>query len=210
MKRIILITFLLAFGITESMYGQINLNFSSGMNYSNCKFEEFEGVSPQGRFGYFIGIAPSYQISEKIQFQVDFQYSLKGYDTANESNFIASDFRYAYFDIIPEIEYYFIENLALGFGVNYGIKINEQFKIGNEDWSNSGDYETINPIDYGLTGKLKFNYKNLFGFVRYNIGLNDIADVTFTDRNGQSIEDAKQLNRNIQVGIGYKLNFKKD
>lgn len=209
MKRIILITFLLAFGINESMFGQINLNFSSGMNYSKCKFEEFKGGSPQGRFGYFIGIAPSYQIRKKIQFQVDFQYSLKGFDTANETNLTALEYKYAYFDIIPEIEYYFIENLALGLGVNYGIRINEQTKIGDEDLSNSGYYQWTKPTDFGLTGKLKFNSKDLFVFVRYNLGLKDIGDVIFTDETGQIIEDEKQFNRNIQIGIGYKLNFKK-
>ncbi len=53
------------------MFGQISLNFSSGMNYSNCKFEEFEGISPKGRFGYFIGIAPSYQ-KKKYSFKLIF------------------------------------------------------------------------------------------------------------------------------------------
>jgi hypothetical protein len=209
MKRIILITLLLAFGITESMFGQINLNFSSGLNYSNCKFEKFEGLSPKGRFGYFIGIAPNYQISEKIQFQVDFQYSLKGFDTGIENNLTPSEFRYGYLDIIPEVEFHLQRYLALGVGLNYGIKINEQVKISNGDWSDP-IVETINSTDFGLICKLETNYKNLSGFVRYNIGLKNIAEGIFTDENGQINEDVKQLNRNLQIGIGYKLNFKKE
>lgn len=208
MKRIILTSLVLAFGITESMFGQISLNFSSGMNYSNCKFEEFESLSPKGRFGYFIGIAPSYQISEKIQFRVDFQYSLKGFNTGIENNLIPSDFRYEYLDIIPEVEFLLQRYLALGIGVNYGIKVNEQIKVSNGDWSEP-IVETINSTDFGLICKLETHFKSLFGFVRYNIGLKNIAEGVFTDENGQINEDVKQLNRNLQIGIGYEFNFKK-
>ena len=204
----VLIALFLVLGIAESTFGQLSVNFSTGMNISNCKFENFEGITPTSEMGYFFGVAPNYQINDKLRFQVDFQYSLKGYTTAFESDLLPSNFRFTYFDIIPEIEYYFIENFALGLGVNYGIKMNEQFKIRDEDWSES-EYESVNSSDFGLTGKLKVDIKNFFGFVRYNIGLKDIADVTFTDGNGLIIEDAKQLNRNLQIGIGYRLNFKK-
>lgn len=207
-KRLIVITLFLAWGMTESATGQINLNFSAGINHSNCTFKQFEGASPEARIGYFIGVAPGYQFSDKIQFQVDVQYSLKGYGTGTETNTTASEFRYGYFDIIPEIEYYLLDFLTLGMGVQYGVKLNEQFKIEGEEWSDAGDYETINSTDFGLTGKLKAYYRNMFGFVRYNLGLKDVSDAAFTDENGEVIEDAKQLNRNLQIGIGYRLDLK--
>ncbi|MEZ4892929.1 MAG: porin family protein [Saprospiraceae bacterium] len=204
-----IITLLLTVWFAESTFGQVNLGFSAGLNNSTGKVTNFEEIPVKGRFGYFVGIAPNYRISKKWQFQIDFQYSLKGFDIDNQGRFTAKGFRYGYLDMMPEIEYRLVEYLSLGLGVNYGIKLNEQFKIEDEDWSNSGDFEVINPTDFGLTGKLKVNYKNVYGFVRYNIGLTNIANFTFTDREGQNIDDAKQFNRNLQIGIGYTLNFRK-
>ncbi|MBK7795414.1 MAG: outer membrane beta-barrel protein [Saprospiraceae bacterium] len=179
------------------------------MNYSNCKFEEFEGISPKGRFGYFIGIAPSYQINKKIQLQVDFQYSLKGYDTGIDNNPIPSRNRYGYLDIIPEVEFDLLRYLVLGIGLNYGIKVNEQVKINNGDWSDP-IVESIRSTDFGLVCKLETNYKNLFALARYNIGLINVSEFVFTDDNGQVNDNAKQFIRNLQIGIGYKLKFKKE
>lgn len=212
MKNAILIAFLLTFGITEPIFGQMGLSFSAGVNNSNCTFKKFEETTPKARFGYFFGVAPSYQISKKMLFQVDVQYSLRGYDIDNENNPTVSGVRYRYLDIIPEVEFSIHKYLALGFGANYGIKLNEQFKTNeNGNWSTVSDgLEVIKSTDFGLTGKIKANYKNIFGFVRYNLGLKNISDLTFTDSNGQNIEDAKQLNRNLQIGVGYTFNLRKN
>ena len=205
MVRIILTAFLLAFGMSVALIGQINLNFSSGINYSNCVFKEIQMVPRQGRLGYFIGIAPSYTINEKMQFAVDFQYSLKGYGTDTENNIDVQEFKYGYFDIIPELDFKLKNYLALGIGVNYGFKVNEHFRYKNEDWS-VPVVKIIKSTDFGLTAKIKTNFKRLSCFVRYNIGFKNIFDGFFTDIFGNEIEGAKLLNRNLQFGLGYKLN----
>ncbi len=210
MKKILVFTFFFTFVIIESSYGQIRLKFSSGINKSNCTFENLEVISPKARMGYFLGIAPNYQINNRMQVQVGFQYSLKGYDTRSPNTVAPSWSRYEYLDILPEIEFYFLEHLAIGVGVNYGIKLNEQLRFGEENGSSAEKPETIKSTDFGLIGKLEYNYKSLFGFVRYNIGIKDIAATTFTDENGQDIFDLKQFNRNLQIGIGYQLSFNKN
>ena len=209
MKSIIIITLLTTCGMATTMFGQLSLNFSAGMNNSNCRFEEFKGLSesPEARLGYCFGVGPEYEISKKIHVQVDFQYSIKGFDTGTGSNLVPSGFRYQYVDIIPEVEFHFLQYLALGLGVNYGVKVDEQIKISDGDWSEPF-VKTINSTDFGLVFKVEANFKNIFGFVRYNTGLNNIAEGLLTDDNGLLIEDAKQLNRNLQIGLGYKLRFK--
>lgn len=209
MKKIIVITFFLALATLESANGQINIHFSAGANNSNCKFENHAGISLKSNWGYFMGIAPGYQINDKIQFITDFQYSLKGYNSNQGNDFTGPEFRYSYIDIIPEIEYKIWNHVVLGAGINYSIKTEEKIKIGNEDWINTNDIKTIKSSDFGMTGKVKVFYKNIFGFIRYNLGLKNIANVTFTDDNGQDLDQGKQLNRNLQIGIGYNLHFKK-
>jgi len=198
-------SFLLLVGMTESVVGQMGMNVSGGLNYSNCKFVHVDRLSTSSRVGYFIGVAPSYRISKRIKVQTDIQYSLKGYDT-NEQIFVSgSKSRFGYIDIIPEVEYAVLNFLSLGLGVNYGIKVLEQHKIGNQEWFTSDEIETVSSTDFGLTGKLKVDFNKMFAFVRYNLGLMDIAEFNFTDDNGERIEDAEQLNRNLQVGIGYRF-----
>lgn len=206
MKKATTIMFVLSLVMAKSAFGQFSLNFTSGINHSTCKFEKL-AVPAKGLFGYFFGFAPNYQIAKKVQLQIDFQYSLKGFNIENTSNSFISGFIYRYLDVISEVEYQVYNFLALGIGTNYGLKLQEQFKVGDGDWSSRGGPESSKSTDFGLTGKLKINHKNLFGFIRYNMGLRDINNVRTVDLNGQEIEGVKQFNRNLQFGLGYKLNL---
>ena len=208
MKKTIIIPFFLAFVLPGIASAQAGLNISSGINISNVAFTNFEDVMPESGLGYFIEATPGFQINEKMQILINFQYSLQGYKTGIENSFTASEFKYAYLYLLPEMEYYIFEHLALGLGVNYGLKLNEQYKFGTADWSYAKDLETIHSSDFGLSGKLKARYRNIFGYIRYNAGLKNISGVILTNEEGQDNAGAKQFNRNVQVGIGYS--FAKD
>jgi len=210
MKRITVIVIFLSFVMSESTLGQVNLDLAAGINLSKTEFKNFEGPSPESRLGYFIEIAPNYQLNEKVSLLMNFQYSEKGYKTRNTTNQDLLKFKHSYIDFMPEVEYNVLDYLAFGFGMYYGIKLNEQFKFEDGEWTDVGDVEFISSTDFGLTGKVKVNYKNIFWYVRYSLGLNDISNVVFTDVNGQSIDDAKQLNRNLQIGMGYSLDLSKN
>jgi len=159
--------------------------------------------------GYFIGVAPSLQLNNRLRFVIDAQYSLKEYEFNFGSIPTVSNFRFSYIDIIPELEYQIVNFLRLGIGVSNGFKINEAIKNSNTGWLNTNGLVTIKSFDFGLTAKVKFVYQNIFGFVRYNIGLSDVGNVRYTDINGQELGSPKQLNRNLQIGIGYQLDFNK-
>jgi len=210
MKRITVIVIFLSFVMSESTLGQVNLDLAAGINLSKTEFKNFEGPSPESRLGYFIEIAPNYQLNEKVSLLMNFQYSEKGYKTRNTTNQDLLKFKHSYIDFMPEVEYNVLDYLAFGFGMYYGIKLKEQFKFEDGEWTDVGDVEFISSTDFGLTGKVKVNYKNIFWYVRYSLGLNDISNVVFTDVNGQSIDDAKQLNRNLQIGMGYSLDLSKN
>lgn len=207
MKNVIIILFLTG-TLAGTTYSQMKLNFSAGVNHSNCVFENLEFIDTSPSWGYFLGIAPAYQLSEKIQFQLDLQYSRKGYQYTDP---LSSTYEYgfSYFDIIPEVSYKLFDFLAVGLGVNYGLKLNEEYKMGDEDWFDTSHIGLIKSTDFGLTGVLRANYNNLFGFVRYNVGLKNINDINYTNEYAQIITNVKQSNRNLQVGVGYTLDFTK-
>lgn len=209
MKQTIVLFFFLTAGALMSSNAQINLNFSAGVNSSNCEIKNFEGVSSKGRLGYFIGIAPNRYLNDKLNLVVDFQLSTKGCEMIYEDNSGSLEVRISYIDIIPEIEYKISDYLFLGVGVNSGFNINEAHKLENEGWANVKDFGIIELFDFGLTGKIKGNYKNFFGFVRYNFGLASISNIEITDITGQNSIDSNQYNRNLQIGVGYTLGLNK-
>lgn len=206
-----LLSFLLLFTTSESISAQFNLSVTGGINNSNYAYKNVENLSSENKTGYFLGVAPGYRFSEKFQLVVDFQYSIKGYNTGIDDPQLVSAFQFAYLDIIPEIEYRVFNNLAIGIGVNYGVKLNEQFRVQDNDWNDvSNRFELLKSVDFGLTGKVKANYKNLFGFIRYSLGLKDITDLVFTDENAQVIGDVELSSRVLQIGIGYTFDFGKN
>jgi len=199
MKHLLLLLFL-TLGIFESLNGQVELGISTGLNISNCKITDF-GLVDRSRKGYFVGISPSYQINQKTQLVFDLQYSQKGY-LLKVTDVTNSEYRFSYLEIIPEIEYKPVEHLIFGLGISYAYRVNEENKEGSMDWVSTRDVELIKSSDFGITGKIKGVYKNIFGFLRYNIGLKNISNLEFSGTLGDYLSLSLH-NRNIQIGVGY-------
>lgn len=193
----------------ETTFAQVSLNFSGGINAANLKYKNLENAPYTNGSGYFIGVAPTYKVCEKVSFLVDFQYSSQNYFAGDINSITRTGFKTNFINIMPEVEYKVHKKLALGVGVNYGVKLDEQAKVGNGDWSKARGFELTKSTDFGLTGKVKVNHKKLFAFVRYTVGLKNITNLTYTNNDGQPVEAFQQLNRNLQIGIGYSLSFKK-
>lgn len=210
MRQLIKIFLLLALVITQNVYCQTSIGISTGLNFTNNKFKDVIYAAPKTRTDFFIGVSPNFSISERINFSVTTQYSRKGYQNEEDCILCSSvglEYRNSYIDVIPEIEYELLNFLTVGMGFNYGFLINEQSRFENNKWSEIQEF--IKPNDFGLTGKLKVTHNNFFGLIRYNFGLKDISNTYFSNENGDQIVDAKQYNRNLQVGVGYAFNTKK-
>lgn len=210
MKNIILLSVLFVIALFESTYGQAELNVSAGINQSAIEpkdFSGFTGLTFESRSGFFIGLSPKFSLKDKLNLSVDFQYSQKGY--AQTDLRFTTKFRFSYLDIIPEIEYKIANFLTLGVGVNYGFRVGESFKEGNGGWNKTKEFKYSNSSDFGLIGKIKANFNNIFVFFRYNHGLKDILDAEFTDEFGNIIDGPKFLSRNFQLGAGYVFDLKK-
>jgi hypothetical protein len=207
-NRILLIAVWMFFTLASSN-AQVGISVASGLNVSNCKFTNYEALSTTARTDYFLSLAPSYQLNEKFRLLVDFQYSRKGFALSNTNSPTNSESRYSYLDVIPQIEYKLHRFFAIGLGVNYALLVNEDIKNEKGNWVNTKKLETIKQSDFGIIGKIKGEYKNIFCFVSYNLGLKDIVNITFTDENGNSVATS-QFNRNLQIGLGYTFNFKQN
>lgn len=199
---------------TTQMQAQFSLGATGGLNFSNVHIKDvpdnFDINNDQIVYQYF-GIIPKYQITEKLSISCNVEYSSKGYQfpiigtNMSESNVKV---RLDYIDFIPKIEYSPIRAISFGAGMYIGAKLDENFKLAGSDWENPS-MEVFEDSDIGLVGSIRGNFKNFFVMVGYNYGLKNIGGVTYTNSNGEPFAESKEVNRNLQVGVGYFFDFKK-
>jgi hypothetical protein len=113
--------------------------------------------------------------------------------------------RYSYIDIIPQVEYRFFEPLSIAVGFNIGFNIGEAQKIGDGDWIDLEEFDVVTSTDLGLAATVKGHIKDFFLYVRYNHGLKNVLNFSYTDINGQSIPDTKEKLSHLQIGVGYNF-----
>ena len=87
------------------------------------------------------------------------------------------------------------------------MKIGERFKSDEDRWLSAGNKNTVLSVDFGFTTKVKFDFKRMFTFIRYNRGIMDLTDRSISSISNDLVVDV-QRNYNLQVGLGYKLNIK--
>ena len=210
MKRTLLIVILALFGFNQ-INAQLSLGASGGLNFSNVKLEikneGFDALDIKCVQNYFFGIIPKYNFNPKLSVSTDIQYSLKGY--MMDGSFNDTQFKHVYIDLIPKAEYQILKWLALGLGLNIGFLVDEKIKYGDDDWHSTKDFGTIKSSDFGIVGSVRGSFKNFFIIVSYDYGLTNIVDISYTDANGQPL-DVRQYNRNLQIGLGYFFEFKKE
>ena len=63
----------------------------------------------------------------------------------------------------------------------------------------------VKRFDFGLLGGVRAQFGDLSLFGRYNYGLSDVNNVTFTDQNGMDFGYINVRNTNIQLGLQYAI-----
>ncbi len=179
---------------------QFSIEFQAGLNHATCKFQEHAINSDHVQRGYFVGFSPRYKINEKFDFVGNFQFSQKGFWYAKNDETLDMQHRYSYIDLIPEIEYSLFKFLKIGAGINVAHIIKTETKRPNENWQDSGIF-LIKKADLGWTSKIVGTYENFSCFIRYNSGLTNISHFR--------LSNFHRKNRNLQIGMGYTIEFNK-
>ena len=100
------------------------------------------------------------------------------------------------------MEYRLIKPLGLLAGLNVGFHLSEFTKFGEDSWT-----ETINSFisddDLGFTAGTRIHLNKLHLTLRFNQGLKNINELTFTDVNGTPQESITFKTQHYQIGIGY-------
>jgi Outer membrane protein beta-barrel domain len=189
---------------TISVQAQFRIYGGGGANFSNIDFKNVELPEINGATNYFISVRPEIGLTEQFSVGLDIQFSQKGYYYDNVINAPVDGYRFAYLDLIPQVQYRFIKPLALFGGVGIGIRTSEKYNIGDV-WREAKD-KLSNSSDFSYVVGLRiFLFKKLNLHAQFAGGLGSFVNVEFTDQNGLPVADISSKLNNIQIGIGYQI-----
>ena len=195
------VSLIIAFFLLNVGQSQISLGLTGGINVSGAKVDSASDLFKIGnRTGYFLGLLPKYNVTDKLAIIGETQLSIKGNKQSSPSEIYEQNLKYLNF--LPGVEFELLEIIRLGIGVNFAYLIDESQRLNGGSWQ---DVDLVKDVDLGLNGTVKVQVSNIFGFVRYELGLNEASNITYTDINGNPIGALKTYNRNIQIGVGLKL-----
>ena len=190
--------------MVQFVYSQFSIGIEGGMNLSNIKHTGFESgeIDYKPSINYFAGISAKYSFNSKISLNSDFNYSVKG--------FRKNRTKYTYLVFTPQAEYRINKFIGAGFGFYAGLKLDEEYKNRSNQWVSTKEQELIKSSDYGLIASVKVYYNNFFIKIAYEYGLNNIEnEIYYAFSLQKDTLDIKKYNRNIQIGIGYLIDFNK-
>lgn len=186
---------------------QLNAQYSlapnAGINIANntIKINLPAERNPVNAIYSFIGLTIKYKLNERFSIFNTIEYSQKGYKNIhNYSTDLYANIRYHYVDILPAVEYKPTNYLGLYSGINYGIRIFEDYMQKDNSWK-SYSTNTINKTDFGALIGIRLYYKEMFINIQYTRSLINIGKKPHLS-DGPDIE-IDQKNSTFQIGLGY-------
>lgn len=156
--------------------------------------------------GYFFGLEPGFHFNQKWKIQAGINYSFTGIgiQSQNQIERPLTSVRLEYLEFHPEITYHLFPKLQIGVGMVYAQKLKEfiKDKVLLAGWQRT-DY-IVKDHDLRATFSAAFHYYRAKVFLKYQHGLMNTSDVTFTDEFGKEL-GYRTASRMIQLGIGYSF-----
>ncbi len=194
---------------------QIDLILEAGGNYGQSKLlnkHDVELVFDHNNImSYYVSAIPKVELLNKLTAFAELQYSVEGLNNQKKDDHPAIqesfDERFYYFRFIPGAELKLLGPFHAIAGLNFGYAFVQT--IGDSDgWSVvNSNFNLRKRNDYGLLLGVNFKIKKINLAIKYNYGLNDINNLTYTDIDGNFLEGISVKNRFLLIGIGYKLSI---
>ena len=186
------------------MNAQIKLLVGGGANFSNISIRNVDFVKPNSATNYFLSARPELGLTNNLNIGLDVQFSRKGYNFDIQDSQDIAGYRFQYLDLLPQVQYKIIKHLAAYGGLGIAIRTSEKIKI-DDVWSESV-YKITNSSDFTYIAGLRIFPINKLSFhLQYASSLTSISNLEFVNNQGQTVENAKILLKNLQLGIAYQI-----
>lgn len=200
--RLTMISVVLVFFCTSVLQAQLmpKGGIKGGLNLSNLYIDDVEDENV--RTGFHVGVYRQFMIGPALAIQPELIYSTKGAEA--EYNILTVNgerkFNLNYIDLPVLLTFKLGDDADISFGpyVGYlvGVSTSTDGDFGESYRElNRDNYEKW---DYGLTGGLALNFDPIAFGLRYNYGLNEIAD---TANARQQIGDAKNSVAQVYISL---------
>lgn len=206
MKKSILLVAIALFGFTAvSAQEYVMFGAKGGVNFSTFSGDGVNAFNDaKGRTSFHLGLVAEIPLSERFSIQPEVLYSGQGYDIASRDNANDIEYQLDYINVPVIAKVYVFEGFALEAGPQVGFLVKSEVDYdpsGVDEGNVSLDEDQFNTIDFSVALGASYNFRGGF-FVngRYNIGLTDIYDDSFTN-NIFSGADAKHSVINLGVGF---------
>lgn len=203
MKKSIFVLAIALFGFTQiNAQEYVVFGAKGGVNFSTFSGDGSNAFNdPDGRTSFNLGLLAEIPVSDRFSVQPEVLYSGQGYDISERDNGNDIEYQLDYINIPVLAKFYVTDGLALEAGPQVGFLVNSEISRTNDDNSISLNEDQFNSVDFSVA--LGASYKFQSGFFvngRYNIGLTDIYDDSFSE-NIFSGTDAKHSV--AQLGVGF-------
>ncbi len=197
---VLAIGFFIIVGTTKAQ--TVNYGIKGGLSLSNLYIDEEELDDENSRMGFNVGFYSQFMVANTFGIQPEFLYSTKGAEGEYSGFFDQSvEFKLNYIDIPVLAVFKPIEVLEFHVGPYFGFLLNSNIEYsGTIEGNDELDRDNFNTLDYGLAGGVGLNFGSMQAGVRYNLGLQNIAD---SDAADVLLGDSK--NSYGQLYIAFKL-----
>ena len=186
MKKVLLVTLLSVFGLTNVNAQGIQFGLKAGLNFATINGNNIGNSDGVTSFNF--GAMVEIPISEKFSFQPELLFSGQGYSTGSGSDDLVA---LNYLNIPLMGKYYLTKRFSVEAGPQIGFLLSA-----NEQSLDINVKDSFKTIDFGVNLGLGYKLDNGINFgARYNLGISDINNVDNATN--------KIKNGVFQVSVGY-------
>ena len=154
-----------------------------GLTMSNLYIDKSEIDDENARFGFNVGLFSQIMFHESFGIQPELLFTTKG-TKATYEGFISQtvDFNMNYLDVPVFVVFRPVEIVELYIGPYVGLLLSSNIKYsGAIDGQDEIDRDNFNTIDYGFGAGFALNFGSVSTGLRYNVGLQKLADSNVTE-----------------------------
>lgn len=189
MKKILIALCVFSVSIITVNAQDFKIGVKAGANFTKI---DGASLTKEYKLNYHAGAFIELELNKKIGLQPEFLLSQSQAQTVGSGSIIPpnSDFKLNYLNIPILLKYKIGKVLVLNLGPQYSILLNKNDNLITNTASAFKDG------DFAMCGGLQLNFKYLRFYGRYNIGLNNINDIS-------SSENWKS--QQLQLGLGFRF-----
>lgn len=183
-----------------------SVGMKGGVNFSNMYIKDVDDENML--VGFNIGLYTNITTGGGISFQPEFNFTTKGSEVTYSNLFDSGTrkFTFSYLEVPVLVKANITDNFNLHFGPYFAFLVNSKIKNVSSDGSSTFtdlDEDDFNRFDFGLSGGLGFDFKDIGIGLRYNYGLKTVGKEQEIGGTTYNSLDAKNSNANLYIAFKF-------